>query len=342
MAQLNANLLQNIANPQADFHANVLNEQAIQANQMKLDTAQRDDKTAQANAHIDKVARVLYSADTPEKWAQGISYLESQGVAIDDAERDFNNREGIINQLISVKDHIAAGKPLSELGKIQADVNAGRIGAETGQTAIAAKAAGSGGKAPAGYRWGADGTKLEAIPGGPATKMPAEVAGRLAMMKTAKGSLQGAVDYFLNPENSSVNEIAGYTFNAGDYGRAARVVKVAIEAALRAMTGAAAPESEVKSYLDKFLPSPLDKIETRKQKLGLLESFMTNADAIINQGRGGAAAAEADTADEGTAMDANTEQALQEAREAIEAGVDEEVVRQRLEEAGFDPSGLDE
>ncbi len=137
--------------------------------------------------------------------------------------------------------------------------------------------------APPGYRLNDDGS-MSAIPGGPATKLPAEVAGRLAMMRTANKGMPEATKYFLNPPNTKSTELFQYHTNSGDYGRASRTIKVAIESALRAMTGAAAPDSEVASYMDKFLPTPYDYPETRKQKLMLLQSFMDEAQSTIMQG----------------------------------------------------------
>ena len=56
------------------------------------------------------------------------------------------------------------------------------------------------------------------------------------------------------------------------------------------MTGANAPEPEVKRYENMFMPSPLDSPETAKQKLDLLESFISNARRLVTQGRGPAEA----------------------------------------------------
>lgn len=139
------------------------------------------------------------------------------------------------------------------------------------------------GKAPAGYRWGPDG-KLETIPGGPATHISADVAGRLAMMRTAQVDLQKSREVFL--KEWSTKDVANAQIGAGDIGRAQRNVTLAIEAALRAMTGAAAPDSEVRKYEGMFLPKSYDTLETRKQKLALLEGFINNAMQIATQGRG--------------------------------------------------------
>lgn len=139
------------------------------------------------------------------------------------------------------------------------------------------------GKAPAGYRWGPDG-KLETIPGGPATHISADVAGRLAMTQTAMTDLAKSRNVFLR--DWSTTDIANAQISAGEIGRAQRNVTLAIEAALRSMTGAAAPDTEVRKYEGMFMPKSYDTKETRAQKLKLLESFMQNSVRIATQGRG--------------------------------------------------------
>jgi hypothetical protein len=73
---------------------------------------------------------------------------------------------------------------------------------------------------------------------------------------------------------------------SGDIGIAQRDVRVGIEAALRTMTGAAAPEQEVVRYMQMYMPTPLDTKESAKQKLDGLMSFMDKAEKIVMQGRG--------------------------------------------------------
>lgn len=183
--------------------------------------------------------------------------------------------------------------------------------------------------APPGYRLNDDGT-MSAIEGGPATKLPAELAGKVAMMDTARKELPSAVDHFLKSGDGSTKEVFEYHTNSGKWGRSSRAVKVAIESALRAMTGAAAPESEVQSYLDKFMPTPYDAIETRQQKLGLLQDFMANADAAMQQGR---TSEQPGTGGGGP---------IEEARDAIKRGANPDAVIQRLHQNGiqFDPAEL--
>jgi hypothetical protein len=126
------------------------------------------------------------------------------------------------------------------------------------------------------------------IPGGPATKVPAEVAGRLAMMETAQKDLPNAKKILLEGRGATGHTVMGNVqsfLDAGEVGQAKRVVRVGIESALRVMTGAAAPDSEVDRYEKMFMPSPGDSHKTAEQKLGLLEQFMVNAKRTVLQGR---------------------------------------------------------
>lgn len=157
---------------------------------------------------------------------------------------------------------------------------------------------GGAGKAPAGYQWvdQNDPTKgVQAIPGGPATHLPSETAGRVAMMETAAADLPNARKVLMDGRGGTgapFSSMAASTLNVGETARANRTVRVAIEGALRAMTGAAAPEQEVKRYENMFMPSPFDSRETAAQKLNLLDDFISNAKSMVTQGRGPAGSAE--------------------------------------------------
>ena len=151
------------------------------------------------------------------------------------------------------------------------------------------------GKPPANYTWvdPNDPEKgVKGIPGGPATQLPSEVAGRMAMMDIGAAELPKAREVLLRSRGSyglKGLDGVGSTIGVGEVARAERSVRVAIEGALRSMTGAAAPDSEVKSYADKFLPSPMDSRETATQKLNQLQDFIDGAKRLVNQGRGPAA-----------------------------------------------------
>ncbi len=59
----------------------------------KRTRARQGSESDAAAAQADKVASILFRADTPEKWGQAIQYLESNGLPVDDDTRDFRNEE---------------------------------------------------------------------------------------------------------------------------------------------------------------------------------------------------------------------------------------------------------
>lgn len=140
------------------------------------------------------------------------------------------------------------------------------------------------GKPPAGFRFKADGT-LEAIPGGPATRLPAETAGRLGLANTALKRLDRIERVFLGRKAFGPGFAANFRLNRGSVGRARQDLRLGIEAVLRAATGAAAPESEVQRFLDQFEPTPFDTRETRRAKLERLRATLNNMMAAIQRGR---------------------------------------------------------
>lgn len=138
-------------------------------------------------------------------------------------------------------------------------------------------------KPPAGFR-AAEGGNLEAIPGGPGTQLSGDQAGRLAMMRTARGGLDQAKTFF---SDMGVSGYAGKVFNMGKAGEAERTVTTAIEATLRALSGAAAPPAEVQRLEKLFAPTIYDSVDTRADKLKNLEAFINEAEGVLLQGRGG-------------------------------------------------------
>lgn len=148
------------------------------------------------------------------------------------------------------------------------------------------------GKPPAGYQWvdiNDPGKGFTAIPGGPGTHLPSETAGRIAMMETAAAELPRARETLMKGRGATGTTFANAASSAtnmGEYSRANRTVRLAIEGALRAMTGAAAPDSEVKRYEDMFMPGAFDSRETATQKLNQLDDFIANASRLVKQGRG--------------------------------------------------------
>jgi hypothetical protein len=140
-------------------------------------------------------------------------------------------------------------------------------------------------KAPAGYRSAGDGS-LEAIPGGPATQLAGDQAGRVALMRQARDGLTQAKKVYGG--DMGISGRFAHTYGFGETGEARRTVTSAIEATLRALTGAAATSSEVARLEGLFAPNNFDGPKTRLDKLDKLEAFIDDAEASIMQGRGAA------------------------------------------------------
>jgi hypothetical protein len=129
--------------------------------------------------------------------------------------------------------------------------------------------------------------RLAPIPGGPAEALPVEAAGRVAALNVAKNNL-GEAKRIL--QSYTLSERVGSALGRGEGGQARRVIRLGVEAALRAMTGAAAPEEEIARYTDMFAPGPTDLPADTQRKLQLLDEFTGELDAALMRGRGGASA----------------------------------------------------
>ena len=145
-----------------------------------------------------------------------------------------------------------------------------------------------GGKPPSGFQWAPGGQQLEPIPGGPGEHIAADQAGKLAVMRTAQNHFQSARSYFLGSQfgpGAAVGHAVGGAVLSPQYDQAARTVKLAVEGALRAVSGAAAPEAEVKRLTDFFTPRAFDPSEVRRQKMDMLQEFMRNHEEAVTRGR---------------------------------------------------------
>jgi hypothetical protein len=152
-------------------------------------------------------------------------------------------------------------------------------------------------KPPSGFEWVDPNDKskgLSAIPGGPGEHISSEVSGRLALMKTARDSIKQTRGVYekawgygeLSKQiGSQLPYIGDLAHVSGEIGIANRNIKTGVEAALRLMTGAAAPETEVARYAAMFTPGAKDTIESATQKLDALEKFMANAEEMATRGR---------------------------------------------------------
>jgi hypothetical protein len=149
------------------------------------------------------------------------------------------------------------------------------------QLADAKTAEGGQGKAPTGYRWkeGQPGV-LEPIPGGPATVMTPEQAAKTELLANGIKDVQRYKDLVLKDGKIDRQIIIGMSTPgmAGVPGTDSRLaysyIYNAIEAKLRAESGAAVPDTEVSRMAKRFIPSPLDNDATIKSKVERLEEFL--------------------------------------------------------------------
>lgn len=228
------------------------------------------------------------------------------------------------------------------------------INPQTGAYKTLGGSKGDDAKAPSGFEWinpQDHSAGLKAIAGGPATHMTAELAGKLALMNAAQQGIASTKDVLLKPWGavgagqalaSKLPLVGDIASLSGEIGIASRNVRAGIEAALRVMTGAAAPEQEVTRYMELFMPGVNDTKESATQKLGLLDQFMNNAREIVTRGRtatpgpggaGNGAPGAGPNAPQGAAPPRDT--ALAEARAAIQAGKNPDAVRARLAQWGY-------
>lgn len=144
-------------------------------------------------------------------------------------------------------------------------------------------------KPPAGYRWTPDGN-LEAIPGGPAGKLSPEQAAKVQLVQQGqRNAAEFAQMLFPDGKNVDRTLLATMAVRApGTDGRTAySLVYDAIEAKLRAESGAAVPESEVQRMSKRLVPSVMDNDETIRTKMRMLDAFLQGADTQMGKGRGG-------------------------------------------------------
>lgn len=140
----------------------------------------------------------------------------------------------------------------------------------------------TGRKPPSGYRYKDDGETLQVIPGGPADKVPFADSAKIAMMDKGLNDLNRAEKIV---EGLTLGTRAGMAIDSGEGFELQQIVQGSIEAFLRAMTGAAAPESEVQRYMDLYGPEWNDRPSTMKRKLADLKEVINRTLSRFSSGR---------------------------------------------------------
>lgn len=120
----------------------------------------------------------------------------------------------------------------------------------------------------------------------------------------------------------------------------------AVEVLLRLRTGAAAPESEVNSYMNQFFPRLGDTDAQIGEKLGAMRALFSEAHQMFTQSRPGLPPlpqrpGATPPASRALPPGVTAESAIAEARAAIAAGKSPTAVKARLREMGIDPTPLE-
>jgi hypothetical protein len=150
-------------------------------------------------------------------------------------------------------------------------------------------------KPPSGYQWTPQGT-LVAISGGPATKVSAEQAGKIALVKSGQKDVKNIRDELFTKEGklnrrkvaALKTEIPFTDFAPARIGKLQDVYSRlynAVEAKLRLESGAAVPETEVRRAVQRFIPNIQDSTESANAKLDRLDDFLGTALQEFQKGR---------------------------------------------------------
>jgi hypothetical protein len=212
--------------------------------------------------------------------------------------------------------------PMSTIGKLYADLQAGRISQElfdleiqrmapSGQEIVAdgnggftlrtgpgVGAAGGALKPPVGYAVTPqpDGTAtLAPVKGGPGTELPAELAARIAVADDGLKVLPSIIERAANGDLTGALDWAWGTVGRGQQGKDRRDIKGASEAITRLLTGAGMNNAEVAAEAWMYTPTATDDAATVVHKLTRLYEKLESAKAMALTGRGGAVAVDPNT-----------------------------------------------
>ncbi|TIR87364.1 MAG: hypothetical protein E5X05_01315 [Mesorhizobium sp.] len=149
----------------------------------------------------------------------------------------------------------------------------------------------TGTKLPSGYMWKDPANQAEGvvpIPGGPATQIPSEAAGRIGLadtflnnfdtirQKVANGEVTGLYDAFRSRNDSAYPGAETY-----------RQIQTGVDSLQRMLTGAGMPSTEAAAYAFRYLPTYTDDAGSMSTKLDRLKSELESVKSRVLQGRGG-------------------------------------------------------
>jgi hypothetical protein len=161
---------------------------------------------------------------------------------------------------------------------------------------------GGGGNAPAGYRPSADGSSLEAIPGGPADttkprQVPADMAGKVALADEFIGNYPAIEQNIKTGDLTGVFDVGVAKAGYGKGGETYRQIQAGRDALQRTLTGAGMPASEADEYTSRYLPKVTDTQDTLLSKQKQLRKELEN---FTNIARGTTSGAPVESGGNGT------------------------------------------
>ena len=300
-----------------------------------------------------------------------LRYLTNHGMSPDDAMAMLSNPDALNSYLKNVftpRQPVAVGENSSLVDPVtgqtiyQGAGTAGAMAAQAGQRAQLARQYGldpntpmgrdfvlsgklsEGASAPAGYRWSADRSTLEALPGGPGEKIDAAEAARLGLTKSFLEQLPGIKQSVQNGEATGLIE---GSLGAAGFGRAAEIrrqVQSGVDALLRNLTGAGMSQTEAENYAKRYAIGWGDSQDTVLSKLQQLDRELRSTADVLGRGRGGAGFISGiPSAFQGRGQQgasAPTGDPLAQAKAAIARGAPRDAVLQRLQQMGVNPTGL--
>jgi hypothetical protein len=142
--------------------------------------------------------------------------------------------------------------------------------------------------APSGYLWNDpnDPAKgLSPVPGGPATKLPAETAARLGMIRSFQGQYPALREKLARGDASGAYDATLGAASIGEQGDIRRQIDSGAEALLRSLTGAGMNKDEASDYIRRYQFSFTDTAETKVKKLDQLNRELTYIDEAVRAGR---------------------------------------------------------
>lgn len=140
-------------------------------------------------------------------------------------------------------------------------------------------------KPPSGFRVAGEG-RIEPIPGGPATQIPAEVGARVGLGKAFEPYAKEISDAIDAGKFSTAVGRLQLATGTGEVGALSRRMELGKEALMRGLTGAGMNASEADTYAARFSIQSTDSPATIRDKLNMLTWSLANIENVVTRGRG--------------------------------------------------------